>query len=115
MVMSRLVYALLFATVTAVWATAAKADCRLFGTKYAAGASTRDLSGTRIWCNFEGRWQTTPSVQVRPYIGPDGRFRPTILPPRLGSPDWYRYQVNPDLYRKQEAYRLYGLPPAPPR
>lgn len=113
--MARFACVLLLATFASGWAAGeAKADCRLFGIKYAAGASTRDLSGTRIWCNFEGRWQTTPSVQVRPYIDPDGRFRPTILPPRLGSADWYRYQANPNLYRRQEAYRLYGLPPAPP-
>ena len=93
--------------------TTANAECRFLGTEYAAGSNTRDLSGSRIWCNLRGQWQSVPLHNIRPYVGPDGRFRPTILPPPYGSAEWYRYQSNPQLYRKQEAYRRYGLPPAP--
>ena len=86
----------------------ANAACKILGIPYAVGTSTYDPAGTRIWCNTQGTWQGTPLVRLAPSVGPDGRFRPTVLPPRRGSADWYRYQSNPRLYKRQEAARRYG-------
>lgn len=79
----------------------AHAECRMFGTTYAPGASTRDHAGTRLYCNQFGNWQSAPLVTIRPQYDANGRYRPIELPPPLGSADYYRYWSDPSRW----AYR----------
>ena len=93
--------------------TAAEAECSLYGTKYAPGASTRDLSGTRIYCGSRGSWQNAPTFDFRSRIGPDGRFRPIELPPPLGSADYYRYWSDPSRWAYRPNNQVYVTPGYP--
>lgn len=94
--------------------TAAQADCTLFGTTYTPGASTRDLSGTRIYCNLRGSWQSAPPFTIRPQVGPDGRYRPIELPPPLGSADYYRYWSDPARWAYRPPYGGLRVTPGTP-
>jgi len=77
---------------------AASAECRLYGTKYAPGAATRDLSGTRIYCNTYGNWQSTRPVPGRRLYAYDEFGNWVQVPPPLGTAAYYRYLATPRVY-----------------